>query len=107
VEDFKKIFKIKAPFDTEMPNNRENIMAYVSFIKKITEEENLLPLDKKAVAAVIEYGVRLAGHQKKISTRFSDVADLIREASFWAQTEGSRIVTEMHAYKAYDEKSEG
>ena len=104
VEDFKKIFKIKAPFDTEMPNSRENIMAYVSFIKKITEEENLLPFDKKAVAAVIEYGVRLAGHQKKISTRFSDVADLIREASFWAQQDSSQIVTEMHADKAYDEK---
>jgi predicted ATP-dependent protease len=62
VEDFKKIFKVKTSFDTEMPNNRENITSYISFIKKMSEEETLLPFDKKAVAAVIEYGVRLAGH---------------------------------------------
>jgi len=104
VEDFKKIFKIKAPFDTEMPNNKENNMAYVSFIKKITEDEKLMPFDKKAVAAVIEYGVRLTGHQKKISTRFSDVADLIREACYWAQKDNHQIVTDTNVDRAYDEK---
>ena len=104
VEDFKKIFKIRASFDTEMPNSRENIMAYVSFIKKITEEEHLLQFDKKAVATVIEYGVRLTGHQKKISTRFSEIADLLREASYWAQKEGSQSVSDTHVDKAYDEK---
>jgi len=104
VDDFKKIFKIRASFDTEMPNSRDNIMAYVSFIKKITEEEKLLEFDKKAVAAVIEYGVRLTGHQKKISTRFSEVADLLREASYWAQKEAHQIVSDTHVDKAYDEK---
>ena len=104
VDDFKKIFKIRAPFDTEMVNSKDNIMAYVSFIKKITGEENLLQFDKKAVAAVIEHGVRLTGHQKKISTRFSDVADLIREASYWAQKEGSHVASDRHVDKAYDEK---
>ena len=104
VDDFKKIFKIRAPFDTEMLNSKDNIIAYVSFIKKITEEENLLQFDKKAVAAVIEHGVRLTGHQKKISTRFSDVADLIREASYWASKEGSQVVSDTHVDKAYDEK---
>lgn len=104
VEDFKKIFKIKAPFDTEMPNNKENNMAYVSFIRKITEDEKLMPFDKKAVAAVIEYGVRLTGHQKKISTRFSDVADLIREACYWAQKDNHQLVTDTHVDRAYDEK---
>jgi len=104
VEDFKKIFKVKASFDTEMPNNRENITSYISFIKKISEEETLLPFDKKAVAAVIEYGVRLTGHQKRISTRFSDIADLIREASYWAHKDGKPLVTDTHVDKAYDEK---
>jgi ATP-dependent Lon protease len=104
VEDFRKIFKIKASFDTEMPNNRENISSYISFIKKITEEEHLLPFDKKAVAAVTEYGARLTGHQKRLSTRFSDIADLIREASYWAQKDGSKIVTDSHVERAHDEK---
>lgn len=104
VEDFKKIFKIKASFDTEMPNNHENRTAYVSFIKKIVEEENILEFDKKAVAAIIEYGVRLTDHQHKISTRFSYIADLIREAGYWARLEESKIVSDLHVDKAFYEK---
>lgn len=104
VDDFKKIFKVKASFDTEMPNTPQNIMSYISFIKKITEDEKLIPFDKKAAASLIEYGVRLTGRQQKISTRFSEVADLIREACYWAQKEGLHVVSERHVDKAYDEK---
>jgi len=103
-EDFKKIFKTKSQFDTEMPVNDERIADYACFIKKITEDEGLLPFDKTAVAAVIEFGIRLTGKQKKLSTRFSDVADLLREANYWGKKDGSNIVRENHIDKAYEEK---
>ncbi|MEA1935251.1 MAG: ATP-binding protein [Thermodesulfobacteriota bacterium] len=105
-EDFKKIFKTKAHFDTEMPKTKENIDCYTSFIKMITEEENLLQFDKRAVAAVIEFGVKLTGRQKKLSTRFSDIADIVREASYWAKKEENTIVTDKHVDIAYTEKIE-
>jgi ATP-dependent Lon protease len=73
-------------------------------LKKIVQDEKLLPFDKKAAADIIEFGTRLTGKQKKLSTRFVDVADLIREASYWAQAEGSTVVTDIHVDKAYDEK---
>jgi ATP-dependent Lon protease len=103
-DDFKKIFKTKADFDTEMPNQEKEIRDYICFLKKIVQDEKLLPFDKKAAADIIEFGTRLTGKQKKLSTRFVDVADLIREASYWAQAEGSTVVTEIHLDKAYDEK---
>ena len=105
-EDFKKIFKTKAHFDTEMPNTQESIDGYISFIKRIIEEENLLHFDKRAVAAVIEFGVRLTSRQKKLSTRFSEVADLIREASYWAKKAESNIVRDEHVDIAYNAKIE-
>lgn len=105
-EDFKKIFKTKSQFDTEMPLNNERIADYACFIKKITEDEGLLPFDKTAVAAVVEFGIRLTGKQKKLSTRFSDVADLLREANYWGKKDGSKIVREKHINKAYEEKIE-
>jgi|GEM_PF-487502 hypothetical protein len=43
-------------------------------------EYKLRHLDKSAVAKVIEYGSRLAEDQNKLTTRFSDVTDLIQEA---------------------------
>ena len=90
--DFKEIFKTKAQFDTEMANSDENIREYVCLIKRIVDEEKLLDFDKRAVCTVVEYGVRLSGRQKKLSTRFSEIADLIREAHYWAKKDGSDLV---------------
>ncbi len=102
--DFKEIFKTKAHFDTVMPNTQENTHEFACLVKRIIDDEKLLPFDKKAVAAVIEFGVRLAGRQKKLTTRFSDIADLVREASYWAGREGHSLVTDHHVDKAYEEK---
>ena len=105
-EDFKKIFKTKSDFDTEMANKDEHIDDYVCFIKRIIDDEKLLQFDRTAVAAVIEYGVRLTGRQKKLSTRFSEITDLIRESHYWATQEGSKVVAENHVEKAVEEKIE-
>jgi lon-related putative ATP-dependent protease len=102
--DFKEIFKTKAHFDTVMPNTKENTHEFACLVKRIIDDEKLLPFDKKAVAGVIEFGVRLAGRQKKLTTRFSDIADLVREASYWAGKEGLSLVQDRHVDKAYDEK---
>ncbi len=84
-EDFKKIFKVKADFDSVMEKNTVNINEYASFIKSICQAEDLLPFAKQAIADVIEYGVRIAGRKDKLSTRFHVVADVIREADYWAR----------------------
>ncbi len=84
-EDFKKIFKVKADFDTVMEKNNMNINEYASFIKSICNAEGLLPFSKQAIADVIEYSVRIAGRKDKLSTRFHVIADVIREADYWAK----------------------
>lgn len=103
-DDFKKIFKIKADFDSVMNKDDDKILQYSSFIKKICDEEKLRPFDKKGVSAVVEYGVRLAGRQKKLSTRFNLIADLLREANYWAIKDGSDVVTEKHVDTAIEKK---
>jgi len=84
-EDFKTIFKVKADFDTVMPRNGDNINQYASFIKSLCQMETLLPFTKGAVADTIEYGVRIAGRKDKLTTRFHLIADIIREADYWAR----------------------
>ncbi len=103
-EDFKKIFKIKADFDTVMERKDESQMKYASFIQKICHDEKLLPFDRSGVAAVIEYGVRLAGRQKKLSTEFHRITDILREASYWAKKDKSETVSEKHVDQAIAEK---
>ena len=103
-DDFKKIFKIKADFDSVMNKDDKKVQQYASFIRKICDEEKLKPFDKTGIAAVVEYGVRMAGRQKKLSTRFYLIADLLREANYWAMKEESEVVSEKHVDKAIEKK---
>lgn len=103
-EEFKKIFKVKADFDNVMPNNSENLHKYAQFIRNLTNEEKLRPFHKAAVGSVIEEGTRLAGHTTKLSTMFSDIADVIREADYWAEKEEMSTVDRRHVEKAIQER---
>lgn len=103
-DDFKKIFKVRADFDIEMPKGHGTIDKYVSFIKMICDDEKLLPFDRKGAAAVIEFGARLAGQQNKLSTRFNLIADILREANYWASKDSSSVVSESHVLKAINER---
>ncbi len=104
--DFKKIFKIKSEFDSETQKDDETVLEYAQFIKKICEEDKLTPFDKNGMAALIEYGIRLAGKQKKISTRFHILADVIREASHWAKKDKNKHVGREHVLQAIEERFE-
>lgn len=99
--DFKKMFKVKADFDYEINRNEHNILEYAKVIKKLIKEENLLEFDKSAIAYLMEISAIFAGRQDKLSTRFSRIADVMREASFWAKDDGQNIVSDFHVQKAY------
>ena len=105
-EDFRKIFKIKAEFDSEMAKTGEAVADYIRFIRKIGEEDGLLKFDRMGMAALIEYGTRIAGRHKKLSTRFNVIADVIRESSYWARKEGRTAVAAAHVETAVRERFE-
>ncbi len=101
-DDFNKIFKVKAEFDYEMNRNERSIIEYAQFIKKLVESEKLLDFDKSGIATITEYGARYAGDQNKLTTRFSYLADLIRESVFWAKDNGDELVSKYHINQAYN-----
>ena len=103
-EDFKKIFKLRADFDSVMKIDRDSLMDYNNFVERIVASEHLNDLNRKAVAAVMEYGARLAGKQDKMSTQFNKIADILREANYWSKREKKSKVTEKHIQRAIDEK---
>jgi lon-related putative ATP-dependent protease len=103
-EEYKELFKVKADFDSMMDRNEENVLNYASFVATKSKEEGLLPFDSSGVAKVVEFGSRLAEHQGKLSSRFSDISDLIRESHYWARKDGATVVSGKHVKKAIDEK---
>ncbi len=105
-DDFKKVFKIRADFDVEMPNDHSSIGSYVSFVRSLCESDHLLSFDAGAMAEVLEYGARLAGDRRKLTTRFNIMADVLREANYWASKEEASEVSAQHVQKAIAEKIE-
>jgi len=101
-EEIKKIFKVRADFDTAMDKTNESIKQLAAFIKKKTDEDKLRPFDRTGVAALVEHAVRMTGRQEKISTSFPDITDLIREADFYAAQDKSSVVKDTHVDKAID-----
>ena len=99
-DEFRKIFKVKADFDSSMPRSRRGVMQYAGFLAQLVQSEALLPLDAGGVAAILEVGARLAGHKDRLWTRFSDIADVVREAHYWARKAASRAVRAEHVDRA-------
>lgn len=94
-EDFAKLFKVQADFHTRMNRTADTEKSYAQFIHTLCSDEQLLPFEAESVARVVEYGVRLAGHQEQLSTRFGKIADLVRESSYWAgKNQHQRVMRE-------------
>jgi lon-related putative ATP-dependent protease len=103
-EDFRKLFKVQADFGAEFERTAETQESYACFVAARCQEEGLLHFDRGAVARVVEFGSRLADHKQKLATRFGEIADLVREASYWARCEGREQTTAQDVQRAVDEK---
>ena len=105
-QEFKKIFKLRADFDSEMKITLPAVRDYANFSTRIVKDEGLLHLTQKAVGVILEYGVRMAGRQNRLSTQFNRVADIIREADYWAKKDGKKSITPEYVRRAVDEKQD-
>lgn len=103
-EDFRKVFKVRADFDWVMSLDDRAVRDYVRVVKSLCEKERLRPFDRSGVARVVEYGVRMAGRQNKLSTRFNVITDLLKEANYWAGKDGAKVVADKHVQQAIDKR---
>lgn len=103
-EDFSKIFKIKADFAVETPLNDQELMNYACLIHRRCTEESLPPFHRDAVATVVEQGARMAESPEHLTTRFTEIVDVVREAGFWAKRDAAPHVRAEHVDRALRER---
>jgi lon-related putative ATP-dependent protease len=102
--DFRELFKVKVDFSTQMDWTDEALQQYARFIGTVSRKENLLDFAPSGVAKIVEESSRMVGHQKKLATKFGDVVDLIRQASYWAGKSGNQHVSGKDVRRAVEEK---
>ena len=103
--DFRETFKVKADFDYEIDKSNNNIVSYACFISGCCQKEGLRHFDSSGVSAIVEHGARLVEDQEKLSTRFSDILDVLVESDYWAKKDESDLVKGKHVQKALEEKT--
>jgi lon-related putative ATP-dependent protease len=105
--DFTKLFKVKVDFDVDMTRSKERVDDYLRFLVGLAAEEELVPLAPSGAARVLEHSARISHHRDKLTTRYGWIADLLREASFFAAKSGSPKIERAHvrtALKAREER---
>lgn len=90
--DFHKLFKISAEFDFSMPATPENIGNYIGFVQMVVDDEKILPVETSAMGEILLYGSYLVEQRNELSTQFSLIADLLREADYHARHENKTSI---------------
>jgi len=103
-EDFRKYFKVKLDFDGSVKKLDSLTQRYANFVYNKSREDKLLPLEKEAVARVLDYASRLVSHKEKMTTRLQEIAEIIREADYWARKEKAASIGAGHIKLALEEK---
>jgi predicted ATP-dependent protease len=90
--DFRKVFKITADFDAVIPRSPDNLAGFAQLAARVCRDEGLNHLDPEALAELVTYGARRADGRGKMAAELSELADVIREASFISQGAGRTVV---------------
>ena len=104
-EDFQKLFKIKAHFDSVMKKTPEHLQEFSALVAAYCKDEKLMPIHKTGIARLIEYAQELTGHQQKLTLQLKEVLDIAKEANFWAQSNTHEVIFGSDIEKAIQEKT--
>lgn len=102
--DFAELFKVEVDFDEELPRSAENIELYARLIASIAVKEKLRPFNASGVGRVIEETARMAGDAERLSLKIGQLADLLREADFWAADAGRKTIAAADVDRAVAEQ---
>jgi lon-related putative ATP-dependent protease len=101
---FKQMFKIKAHLDDQTERNRASMRQSMHCMARFCEEEDLKHVDRTGMARLIEYSMELTGNKDKMTLKLGAIADIVKEANYWAVQEKSKYIDGSHVEKAIEKK---
>ena len=102
--DFPELFKVEVDFDDEFDRTDKNIAAYAQLISAIAAREEIKPIDRSALARLIDEIARLAEDAEKLSLQVGTVIDILREADHWASVAGRMQIAAEDVARAISER---
>lgn len=103
-EEFREIFKVHADFRPTMELTTAHLQAYGQWVAQLCRQEGLPHFERAAVERLVEFGARRAEDRHKVSASYPEIADLVREAVYWARRDNGQVVTAHHVQTALDNR---
>ena len=97
---FQKLFKVKAHMSDQMDRKEDKVLECSRMIARYCKDHNVKPLDRSGVARVLEYSVELTEDRDKLTLELGTIADLMREANYFAGLANSEVVARQHVDEA-------
>ena len=102
--DFSELFKVAADFDEMIDWSKKTVNQFCRLLGSIARREETLDLTAEACAFMIERAARLSNDRERLTLRISLMADLIREANYWATRDKATCIDRSHVKMAIDEQ---
>ncbi len=100
--EFMELFRVPVDFDSFIPRTKDNIDNLILRIKDYGEEKGFKPLTKAAIEKLIEYSLREAEHQQRLSAQVVKVFKVFAEADFICRHQDARLINETHVSAALE-----
>lgn len=102
--DFLELFKVEADFEDHVERSDDNHMLYARMLADLARRSDCPPLERSAVARMIEHASRLADDQRKLSANDRVLRDVLAEAGYLAGEAKSDTVSGAHVEQAIEQR---
>ncbi len=103
-EEFSRLFKVKADFDHFVKRDDENLEQFLQFLSLKAKEKEIMPLNRTAVAEIIDFSTRIAGQYNRLTAQLSILEDILVEAHYIAFDDNKRVISREYIEKAIDKR---
>ncbi len=103
-DEFDELFRVLVDFDLEIQVTRQALFDFVGKVRKHILALNLTGITANAMCRLVEYSLRMAEHQEKLSAHFAEVIELVNEAHYFCVKSGSETLELDHLRTALSAK---
>lgn len=104
-DELAELFRVLVDFDSEIELSKTTLFDFVGRVRNNVKKLELAGISNPAMHKLVEYSLRTAAHQERLSARFADVIELLQEAAFFCRQNGAVEMDVSHITAALNAKT--
>lgn len=99
-DEFNELFRVLADFEHYLPLTEQTLRNMAAQIQLQVQEMGLAGVAADGLEQLLRCSFRQAEHQRKLSARFADLLELVREACYFAKQQLASVLQACHVQQA-------